>query len=150
MDLRTEVQARLRQAYPSVVALSNSPAIWQLNGYPANVRTANEKAGDKFWFDVTPDLYERRQVEFFLYCCGSADVIYVFPRVNFEHFVRTASLGGQKQVPNFTLYSDTNVFEPAGHAETRFNIAGFRNAFYLVPGGTVSAALYLPTDRPEK
>ena len=140
MDLRAEVQARLKVAYQSVSILSNSPAIWQLNGYSSNVRTASEKAGDKFWFDVTPDLYERRQVEFFLYCCGSPEVIYVFPRVNFEHFVRTASLGGQKQVPNFTLYSDGNIFEPAGHAESRFRISGFRNAFFLVPGGQATSA----------
>jgi hypothetical protein len=74
------------------------------------------------------------QVEFFLYSCGSADIIYVFPRVNFEFFVKTASLGGQKQVPNFTLYADANQFEPAGHSDTRFDISGFRNAFFLVPG----------------
>ena len=140
MDLRTEVQAKLKTAFPSVNVLSNSPAIWLLNGYSSNIRTASEKAGDKFWFDVTPDLYERRQVEFFLYCCGGPEIIYVFPRVNFEYFVRTASLGGQKQVPNFTLYTGTNVFEPAGHSEARFNIGGFRNAFSLVPGGTAPSA----------
>jgi hypothetical protein len=70
------------------------------------------------------------RVLFILMC---ADIIYVFPRVNFEFFVKTASLGGQKQVPNFTLYADANQFEPAGHSDTRFDISGFRNAFFLVP-----------------
>ena len=134
MSLRNDIHAKLQSILQTVTILSESPAIWYLNGYPANIRAAAEKAGAKFWFDVTPDLYERRQVEFFLYACGNPDTIYVFPRVNFEYFVRTASLGGQKQVPNFTLYSDSDEFEPAGHAETRFQISGFKNAFFLVPG----------------
>lgn len=135
MDLRNDVHAKLKQAYPSVTILSKSPAIWLLNSYPANVRTASEKAGAKFWFDVTPDLYERRQVEFFVYACGTPELIYVFPRINFEMFMRNASRGGQKQVPNFTIYTDTDLIEPAGHAEAKFSVKGFRNAFYLVPGG---------------
>ena len=135
MSLRDEVKLKLRNVNKYVSVLSESPAIWLLNAYPANVRTASEKAGAKFWFDVTPELYEKRQVEFFLYACGSADVIYVFPRINFEAFMRGASLGGQKQVPNFTIFTDSDELEPAGQAKARFNVRGFRNSFFLVPGG---------------
>jgi len=134
MSLREESLAKFRSVFASAQVLSESPAIWHLNAYPVNVRTASRKAGDKFWLDVTPELYERRQVEFFLYVCGTPEIVYVFPRLNFEYLIRHASLGGQKQVPNFTLFVDSNQFEPAGHAEARHNIAGFRNAFHLIPG----------------
>lgn len=134
MTLRDEVKAKLRGELETVSVLSESPAIWLLNSYPANVRTASEKAGAKFWFDVTPELHERRQVEFFLYACGTPETIYVFPRINFEMFMRNASLGGQKQVPNFTIFEDSNLLEPAGHAHSKYNVRGFRNAFFLVPG----------------
>jgi hypothetical protein len=99
-----------------------------------NIRTASRKAGDKFWFDVTPELYEGRHVEFFIYVCGSIDAVYVFPRLNLEFLVQLASVGGQKQVPNFTLYSDADLLEPAGASTQRHSVAGFRNAFFLIPG----------------
>lgn len=133
MDLEAEASSKLKSVYKSVACLSRRPSLWHINSYPANLRTASRKSGDKFWFDVTPELYERRQVEFFIYACGEASVLFVFPRLNMEHFVRYASLGGQKQVPNFTIYSDTNELEPAGHAGSRIQIAGFRNAFFLIP-----------------
>lgn len=133
MDLETEASNKLKSVYKSVTCVSHRPSLRHINSYPTNLRTATRKSGDKFWFDVTPELYERRQVEFFIYACGDASVLFVFPRLNMEHFVRHASLGGQKQVPNFTIYSDTNEREPAGHAESRFPIAGFRNAFMLIP-----------------
>ena len=135
MDLRETAAQKLRAIYKDVKIISQSPSLWHLNSYPVNVRTASEKSGDKFWFDVTPELYEKRQVEFFIYVCGEPEAMYVFPRLNFEHLVRGASLGGQKQVPNFTIYINSNEFEPAGHAEARHNIGDFRNAFFLIPGG---------------
>jgi hypothetical protein len=135
MSLQEETLTTLRKRYSSLVVISKAPSIWYVNAYPVNVRTAARKSGDKFWFDVTPELYERRQVEFFLYVCGSPDIIYVFPRLNFEYFIRGASLGGQKQVPNFTLFADSNEFEPAGKSTSRNSIEGFRNAFFLIPNG---------------
>lgn len=128
-----DVKERLRSECGSIEVVSDKPALWYINGYPANVRSARRKSGDKFWFDVTPALYERRQVEFFVYACGDTTVIYVFPRLNFERLVRGASLGGQKQVPNFTLFIDTNEFEPAGRSSERSDITQFRNAFFLIP-----------------
>ncbi len=133
MDLKREVFARLKSQYDLVTVLSHSPSIWHINSYPCNVRTASRKSGDKFWFDVTPELYEKRQVEFFLYVCGEPGVMFVFPRLNFEYFIRGAHVGGQKQVPNFTLFVDSHEFEPAGHSENRHKIDLFRNAFDLIP-----------------
>jgi hypothetical protein len=133
MDLRTEALKKLKTKYESVTILSNSPALWYINSYPCNIRTASRKSGDKFWFDVTPVLYEKHQVEFFLYTCGDPEIIYVFPRLNFEHFIHGAHFGGQKQVPNFTIFDGPQEFEPAGHSEHRHNIGLFRNAFDLIP-----------------
>ncbi len=136
MSLQEDTLVSLKRKFSSVVVLSKAPSLWHINAYPANVRTAGRKSGDKFWFDVTPELYEKRQVEFILYVCGSPEIIYVFPRLNFEYLIRGASLGGQKQVPNFTLFADSNEFEPAGRAESRHNVEGFRNAFFLIPGAS--------------
>jgi len=133
MGLETEASNKLRAVYKNVFCLSRRPSLWHINSYPANLRTATRKSGNKFWFDVTPELYERRQVEFFIYACGDASTMFVFPRLNMEYLVRQASLGGQKQVPNFTIYVDTDEFEPAGHSESSISIAGFRNAFFLIP-----------------
>lgn len=133
MNLRQDALDKLRQVYKDVIIVSQSPSVCFINSYPTNVRTASEKSGDKFWFDVTPELYERRQVEFFIYVCGSPDLMYVFPRLNFEHLIRGASLGGQKQVPIFTIFTSSDDFEPAGLADKRRSIGGFRNAFFLIP-----------------
>jgi hypothetical protein len=133
MDLRLEALQKLRTVYQSVTEISANPSLWYVNSYPVNLRTASKKSGDKFWFDVTPELYEKRQVEFFVFVCGQPDTMYIFPRINFEYFVRGSSLGGQKQVPNFTLFTDSNEFEPAGHSEARHNISGFKNAYFLIP-----------------
>ncbi|MFL1485387.1 hypothetical protein [Marinobacter sp. LN3S78] len=134
MDLQDAARARLKEVYQNLSIMSARPALWFLNAFPTNVRTASRKNGDKYWFDVTPELYEKRQVEFFIYVCGDPNTMYVFPRLNLEHFVRHASLGGQKQVPNFTIYTDRDELEPAGHANSSFNISGFRDAFFLIPG----------------
>jgi hypothetical protein len=132
MALIDDIRARLQSSNTAVSIRSQRPTIWLLNGYPTNIRTANRKAGDKYWFDVTPALYQRNQVDFLLYGCGSAQTLYIFPRATFEELIEGASLGGQKQVPNFTIFSNNNVFEPAGHTERRRSIAGFLNALYLL------------------
>jgi hypothetical protein len=135
MSLQDDALATLKKRYSSVIVVSKAPSLWHINGYPVNVRTASRKSGEKFWFDVTPELYEKRQVEFFIYVCGSPETIYVFPRLNFEYLIRGSSLGGQKQVPNFTLFADLNELEPAGRSTSRHDIAGFRGACFLIPGG---------------
>lgn len=132
-ELRQVFLLALRDRFRSVQVVSEAPSIWLVNGYPTNVRTATEKSGSKFWFDVTPELYERRQVEFFVYVCGQVDTFYVFPRLTVEALARDASLGGQKQVPNFTLLVDSDEFEPAGKADNRQDISGFRRALFLIP-----------------
>jgi len=97
-----------------------------------NIRTANEKAFDKYWFDVTPSLYQKPRVDFLIYSCGSAKSLFVFPVRDFESLIEGASLGGAKQVPNFTIFLDRNEFEPAGRSKNRISIVRFRNNVGLV------------------
>lgn len=132
MALIDDALCVLRKKYETVSQVSSRPAIWKLNTERCNIRTANRKSGDKFWFDVTPSLYEKRQVDFFLYVCGESEIVYVFPRDHFYTLIKNAHLGGQKQVPNFTIYDDIKELEPAGHSFQRHKITKFRNAFDLI------------------
>ncbi len=128
MDLRSGVEARLRQLFPQLRRVSGNPLIYQIGRARINLRTASQKAGDKYWFDATPRIYERRLVHFLAYACGSADNVYIFPVDDFATLITGASLSGQKQVPNFTIYLNRDEFEPAGHADRRHAVAKYRIA----------------------
>jgi len=103
----------------------------RVNNSIVNIRTANQKAGSKYWFDVTPSFYS--SVHFFIFACGTPSTVYVFPTVDLKQLLVGASLGGQKQVPNFTIFSNTNELEPAGSGGIRKSIVQYLNAFALIP-----------------
>ena len=105
-------------------------SLLEINGATINLRTATQKAGSKYWFDVTPSFYS--SVNFFLFACGSASTVYVFPTSTMKDLLEGASLGGQKQVPNFTIFTDTDELEPAGAGGIRNNIGQYLNAFGLI------------------
>jgi hypothetical protein len=132
MNLLAEVESSLKERFPQTRLVSTRPRIYSVGRARVHVRTANEKSGDKYWFDVTPNLYVRRQADFLMYTCGSPECVYIFPVQDFERLIDGASLGGQKQVPNFTIYADRDMMEPAGHADHPHPIAKYRNAFELV------------------
>jgi len=134
-DLRQTSIVKLRAVFRDVADISRNPSVCRINGYRANLRTATQKSEYKYWFDVTPSLFEPPEAEFFIFVCGTPEVAYVFPRLNMQHLVRDASLGGDKQVPNFTVFTDSDLFEPAGRTDERQSIPGFRNAFFLIPSG---------------
>ncbi len=129
-ELKAAVAARLPLALPGALQVRRNPSLRMAGSKLLNVRTAAEKAGAKYWFDVTPNFYKSQAVDYFLFACGHPDIIYVFPRVEFEALVSGASLGGDKQVPQFTIFSDTSELEPAG--QSRRDIKRFLNAFGLV------------------
>ena len=129
-ELQAAVAARLPIELPGAIQVQRSPSLWMVGLKLLNVRTAATKAGIKYWFDVTPSLYKSQAVDFFLFACGSPDTIYVFPREDFEVLIVGASVGGDKQVPQFTLFINTKEFEPAGRE--RINVAHFLNAFRSV------------------
>ena len=133
MNLSDKAFSVLKQHYSKIDKLSSSPKIWSINSFKCNIRTASEKSGDKYWFDVTPNLYETNQVDYFIYVCGSPDSIYIFPCSDFSNLINGAHLGGQKQVPNFTIFDNPAEFEPAGHSHERHSIAKYRNAFKIIP-----------------
>ena len=103
--------------------------IWEIESKKCNVRSASRKSGDKYWFDVTPSLYEENLVDYFIYICGDPSSIYIFPREDFASLIHGAHLGGQKQVPNFTIYDNNCEFEPAGLSHDKHDIKKYRNNF---------------------
>lgn len=98
-----------------------------INNSIVNIRTANTKSGDKYWFDVTPNFYA--SVHFFLFACGNAGKVYVFPSAVLQSLLVGASLGGQKQVPNFTIFSNSDQFQAAGSGGVSQPIAAYLNAY---------------------
>jgi hypothetical protein len=132
IDLQVFVANKLAEVLKGSVELKKSPSVWMASGKILNVRTAAEKAGSKYWFDVTPRFYQDNIVDFFLFACGNSDRIYVFPQIALADLVAPASLGGAKQVPQFTIFTDTDEFEPAG--AKRQSISRFLNAFDLITG----------------
>ena len=132
MQIRDAVLATLREQVGSVSTMPGFRSSYRVNGKRVNVRTATQKKGDQYWFDVTPAFYEERQMDFFLYACGSASQAYIIPRQEFERLIEGASLGGQKQVPNFTIYCDKHVFEPAGGRSRRRSLMSFFNKYELL------------------
>ncbi len=129
MSLRDDVIIKIRKMFPDFKLLSSNPCICKINNKKINIRTANKKSGDKYWFDVTPEFYERKKVDFLLYSCGNVENIYIFPVVDFSKLIEGASLGGSKQVPNFTIFLDNHVFEPAGKSHSRSKIRSYYNGF---------------------
>lgn len=132
MNLSESAFAKLNKHFSEIKEKSKSPKIWTINDFHCNVRTASRKSRDKFWFDVTPSLYEKNEINFFIYVCGSSEIIYIFPVLIFRKLIKGAHLGGQKQVPNFTIFDDTSEFEPAGLSHARHDIAQYKNAFNLI------------------
>jgi hypothetical protein len=132
MDLRSEVISCVRAELGPLSPVSGERSIYRCGKSRLNIRSASQKNGDKYWFDVTPAFYERRKVDYFLYGCGSAREIYVFPVSDFAEMIEGASLGGQKQVPILTIYLDRHKFEPAGMANRTHDIHRFHNAFSTV------------------
>jgi len=130
--LREAVLCRLKNELGESILVKNRPIIRVYNGFKTNVRVATKKSGDKYWFDVTPALYEKKLVDYFIYACGSSDSIFVFPVNDLAELIESASIGGSKQVPNFTIYLDTSDFEPAGRADDKHKIQSYLNNFNLL------------------
>ena len=132
MTLRSEILKRLRDEVGVLAQVAGEQSIYRCGNGRLNVRSASRKSEDKYWFDVTPDFYEREKVDYFLYGCGAASHLYVFPRQDFVRLIEGASLGGRKQVPNFTIYLDRHKLEPAGRAHHAKDIRKFYNAIDLL------------------
>lgn len=132
MSLSEQAFSVLSQNFSQIEKKSSRPMIWGIESNKCNVRTASKKSGDKYWFDVTPALYEENQVDYFIYVCGSPESIYIFPCDDFAELIKGAHLGGQKQVPNFTIFDGVNEFEPAGLSNKRKNIFKYRNNFKTI------------------
>ena len=127
-EIREDVLNQLRSGADSVIRMPGRALNYKVNDrHVVNLRAASQKSADKYWFDVTPEFYEALTVDFFVYACGSAAAAYVFPVEDFARLIDGAGLGGQKQVPNFTLYADTHEFEPAGQAQSAHRISKFYN-----------------------
>lgn len=132
-EIRDDVLERLHGMAASVERMPGRSTNYKVNGKSVvNLRAASRKNADQYWFDVTPELYENNVVDFFLYACGSADDVYIFPTADFKKLIQGASLGGQKQVPNFTLYSDTHEFEPAGMAHSTRRARDYYNQWRVL------------------
>ena len=132
MTLTEQTFLLLSEKYPKIKRVSTRPTIWEIDSKKCNIRSASQKSGDKYWFDVTPSLYEKNQVDYFIYICGSPKVIYVFPCDVFSDLIVGAHFGGQKKVPNFTIFDNIAEFEPAGQSHKRKNISKYRNNFSLI------------------
>lgn len=132
-EIRADVIDRLTGLADSVVRMPGRAVNFKINGRSVvNLRAASQKSADKYWFDVTPEFYENHVVDFLLYACGSVDQTYIFPVGDFSKLIAGASLGGQKQVPNFTLYADTHEFEPAGMSHGVRSIREYHNQWQLL------------------
>ena len=107
-------------------------AIYLFGKARINLRVTTKKSGAKFWFDITPALYESSMVDFFVYACGNDKDIYIFPKNDIQEMVSKASSGGINDVPNFTIYTNRHEFEPAGRATQRISIRRYHNAFGLI------------------
>jgi hypothetical protein len=133
MNLQTEIIRKIEADIAPVIK-GTGRGIFEVNGRRINIRTATDKGVDRYWFDVTPTLYSERKVEFLLFTCGYLSNTYIFPVEVFAKMIEGASLGGQKQVPNFNLRTDSHQFEPCGLRGKKFDISLFFNNF--TPLGT--------------
>jgi hypothetical protein len=128
VNLQLEVIRRLEKQ----VGARTKPlarGIFEVNNKRINIRSASDKGSQRYWFDVTPSLYTERKVDYLLFTCGYPDNTYVFPVETFSTMIEGASLGGQKQVPNFNIRLDSHKFEPCGLKGKKFDIKTFFNHF---------------------
>lgn len=130
--LKKQVLSRLEIVLGKSTPLSLKPFVLKYGDKRVFVRVTTEKAGNKFWFDVTPRLYTNHETDFLIYACGSTQNLYVFPVDNFAQFIGKASIGGAGAVPNFTIFLNSHEFEPAGQSAHRFKINQFWNRFDLI------------------
>lgn len=130
--LKSIVLNKLEAQFGKSEKAGGAYAIYRFGKARINLRVTTKKSGTKFWFDITPILYERSMVDFFVYACGSDENIYIFPRKDMQEMVYIASNGGINNVPNFTIYTNYHEFEPAGHADQRIPIRRYHNAFGLI------------------
>ncbi len=144
MNLSDQAYIILSQNFSKVIKKSTRPMIWEIESKTCNVRSASRKSGNKYWFDVTPSLYEQEKVDYFIYVCGSPESIYIFPCNDFSELIKGANLGGQKQVPNFTIFDNTDEFEPAGASYNRHNIFKYKNNYKII--ASVSSQFTYPEE----
>ena len=127
MSIRDDVLRIWHHQMGPVHSIAGFRSNFRVGSKRVNLRTASQKRGDQYWFDVTPEYYAKKLVDYFAYACGSASHVYVIPAYEMERLMEGASLGGQKQVPNFTIYLDRHEFEPAGRSEKRKSIEHYYN-----------------------
>jgi hypothetical protein len=130
--LKKQVLSRLEQIFGKPTKLSPRPLILKYGEKRVYVRVITPKASKKFWFDVTPRLYENHETDFMVYACGNTQDLYVFPIDDFAEFIKKASKGGVGYKPNFTIYLRSHEFEPAGQSSNRFKIEQFFKRFDLI------------------
>jgi len=127
--LREQVVSKLKEIFPDVIQLFGRFKMLSINKKKIYLRVTTEKSGPKYWFDIKPDLYERKMADFLMYACGSSNRIYVFPVDDFSIMISGASVGGVNQVPNFTIFLDSQKLEPAGRSDRKHDIAQYYNNF---------------------
>ena len=119
-ELRREVRARIATEVGECDEASGAGTIFSVNCWMVNIRVATDKHREGYFFDFTPGHFHK--VDFAVFACGYPDCLYVIPVLDLWRLTANASLGGAKQVPNFTLFPAVNEFEPAGQAERRLSI----------------------------
>lgn len=133
MSLRTDVFERIdEEVGAAFINVPHHKWICNINGFRVNVRTASDKGSTRYWFDVTPSYYEQGEVDYFLYACGYPDTIYIIPSDAMQEMIATASPGGQKQVPNFNILTETDQLEPAGDGQHKWPLGQYLNNFQLL------------------
>jgi|WetSurMetagenome_2_1015567.scaffolds.fasta_scaffold15771_1 hypothetical protein len=130
--LKLEVLDYLENNLGDYKVIANRPFVLLFRDKRVYLRVAIEKAGDKYWYDINPKLFIKTKIDFLVYACGKTKSMYVFPAKIFFEMIRSASLGGVNQVPNFTIFIDSHELEPAGKSEQRFKIKDFWNKFTLI------------------
>jgi len=130
--LKKQVLSRLEEILGSPVRSSSRSFVLKYGDKRVFVRVTTKKAGSKFWFDVTPNLYLNHETDFLIYACGSTQDLYVFPVDIFIQFIKGASKGGFHAVPNFTIFLNSHEFEPAGRSKNRYEIKQYYNSFELI------------------
>ncbi|NOY42187.1 MAG: hypothetical protein GXP26_10165 [Planctomycetes bacterium] len=131
--MRNELVNSLRDDHQlSIYRIKGS--VFQIESFRVNIRTTvGVPDQERCWFDVTPQLYENDEVDFFIFVCRCSSWYYVIPAARLADMVSHANLCGSKQVPNFNLHLDTHEFVPCGSSE-RFDVEDcFMNVTALSP-----------------
>ncbi|MFZ0051344.1 MAG: HNH endonuclease [Desulfobaccales bacterium] len=128
--LKEKVLSRLEQLLGKPTLLGSKPLLLKYGDKRVHLRVL-PRAGNKFWFDVTPRLYENHETDFLVYACGNTQDLYVFPVDDFAKFIQKASKGWSCK-PNFDLYLRSHEFEPAGQSSHRFKIKQFFRRFDFI------------------